>query len=100
MDCKEDPGNELRCLTHDCSADMQCGKKECPHCCEERDQPGTIAKLCIRNARLIAALERCVKAMGTLESGVPLAVAMRDEKFREFLYAARDAKALLDQVRK
>jgi hypothetical protein len=32
--CEEDPGDELRCITHDCAAHMQCGKAGCPHCAE------------------------------------------------------------------
>ena len=50
-----------------------------------------------REANLRAALRRCVKAMLTIESPVPLELAMKLEpKFRELIEACRDAKKILE----
>lgn len=50
----------------------------------------------LRQDRLRNALNRCLKAMKTVQvEGVPPEVAMRDPKFREFVLAARDAEDVL-----
>jgi hypothetical protein len=52
----------------------------------------------LQNALLRGTLAKCVKAMSTLEVGVPLQVAMADQKFRAFLDAAKEGSSLLHNM--
>ena len=61
----------------------------CPECKHVR----------IKNALLRGTLEKCVKAMATVRSDIPLHVAMADEQFRTFFFAAKEGKALLENMR-